>query len=356
MLKGNKGEWSEVYAFLKILSDGEIKPADGDLNVLGSEPPIPVVKIIREEKDAPQVSYYVGDLIEARLDDGTGIASVSKHDVGAQADSLYREIVAAGRVNGSFAVPLTEEFMYEMGLHALKAPSRDKSDIVLQIHDAHTGFDPVCGWSIKSELGHPPTLLNAGTATNFVFEVKGCTHEVMEEANGIDSKSKVKDRVSLLEEHCELAFSKIAHGVFERNMRLIDSLLPELMAEAVLRYFSGEGKTCADIVSGMEDDDPNGLGLGMYEYKFKKLLCAVALGMTPAREWDGRDDATGGYVVVRDDGEVLAFHIYNRDMFEDYLFDRTRFETASTSRHCFGSVYEEGGKFFIDLNLQIRFR
>lgn len=50
MLKGNRGEWSEVYAFLRILADGEIEPADANLNVLNDEPAIPVVRIIREEK------------------------------------------------------------------------------------------------------------------------------------------------------------------------------------------------------------------------------------------------------------------------------------------------------------------
>lgn len=50
MLKGNRGEWSEVYAFLRILADGEIEPADANLNVLKDEPAIPVVRIIREEK------------------------------------------------------------------------------------------------------------------------------------------------------------------------------------------------------------------------------------------------------------------------------------------------------------------
>ena len=34
MLTGNRGEWSEVYAFLRILSDGEIRPADANLDEL----------------------------------------------------------------------------------------------------------------------------------------------------------------------------------------------------------------------------------------------------------------------------------------------------------------------------------
>ena len=33
MLKGNRGEWSEVYAFLRILADGEITAADIDTHI-----------------------------------------------------------------------------------------------------------------------------------------------------------------------------------------------------------------------------------------------------------------------------------------------------------------------------------
>lgn len=356
MLKGNRGEWSEVYAFLRILADGKIEPADAKLNELREEPAIPVIRVIREEKNAPRISYYVGDLMRAELDGGETVAEVETGKLASEAASLYHEITSADHAKGAFAVPLTEGFMDELGLHTLKAPSEDKADIVLQIHDARTGFSPVCGWSIKSELGNPPTLLNAGMSTNFIFKLNRCNEKIMEQANAIETKTKLKDRIVFLESRCEFLFERAAHPVFDRNMRLIDSTFPSLMAEAVLRYYSGEGPTCQRIIDSMERNDALGMGEGMYEYKFKKFLCAVALGMTPAKKWNGRDDATGGYVIVRSDGKVLAFHIYNRDMFEDYLLDSTKFETASTSRHDFGSVYEKGGEYFINLNLQIRFR
>ena len=32
MLKGNKGEWSEIYAFCYLLSQGILRAADKDLN------------------------------------------------------------------------------------------------------------------------------------------------------------------------------------------------------------------------------------------------------------------------------------------------------------------------------------
>ena len=65
--------------------------------------------------------------------------------------------------------------------------------------------------------------------------------------------------------------------------------------------------------------------------------------------------ATGGYIIVREDGEVLCYHLFNRNEFENYLLKNTKFETASTSRHQFGDIYKENGKYFIKLNLQVRF-
>jgi len=77
-----------------------------------------------------------------------------------------------------------------------------------------------------------------------------------------------------------------------------------------------------------------------------------------------RDENNGNYeysvndnliLITGEDGEVLSYHIYNKNKFENYLFHNTKLETASSSRHDFGKIYEEKGKYFIKLNLQIRF-
>ena len=59
-----------------------------------------------------------------------------------------------------------------------------------------------------------------------------------------------------------------------------------------------------------------------YVHKFKQLLIAFALGMTPSEQWKGRYDANGGYIVVREDGEVVCYHFYERNELEDYLFEK----------------------------------
>ena len=93
-----------------------------------------------------------------------------------------------------------------------------------------------------------------------------------------------------------------------------------------------------------------------YEYKIKRFLTDVALGMMPSKVWSGIYDATGGYLVVKYDGDVLCYHIYDRNQFEDYLFANTKLETASSTRHDFGKIYEEGENYYFKLNLQIRFK
>ena len=37
MITGNKGEWSEVYALLKIIADKQLFAGDSDLNKIESE-------------------------------------------------------------------------------------------------------------------------------------------------------------------------------------------------------------------------------------------------------------------------------------------------------------------------------
>ena len=52
--------------------------------------------------------------------------------------------------------------------YKLSAPKTGKSNITVKIIDINTGYSPAVGFSIKSELGSSPTLLNAGKTTNFI--------------------------------------------------------------------------------------------------------------------------------------------------------------------------------------------
>lgn len=102
-----------------------------------------------------------------------------------------------------------------------------------------------------------------------------------------------------------------------------------------------------------------------YEYKFKQLLTCIALGMQPGTPWDGIYDANGGFIVVKEDGDLVCYHFYDRNRFEDYLFYGTMLERASSSKYKVPNTLlgksgclERGkdGIVRIYLPLQIRFK
>jgi hypothetical protein len=85
-------------------------------------------------------------------------------------------------------------------------------------------------------------------------------------------------------------------------------------------------------------------------------LGAVAMGLRPSIEWDGDTTKFSGILVVKNNGEVVFYYLYNRKNFEEYLFKNVAFERPSTNRHKYGSIYKENGIDKIKLNLQIRFK
>ncbi|HIT90097.1 MAG TPA: HpaII family restriction endonuclease, partial [Candidatus Merdenecus merdavium] len=48
MIKGNKGEWSELYVLLSLLAHGKLYAADDDVKKI-DDVYFPVLKIFREE-------------------------------------------------------------------------------------------------------------------------------------------------------------------------------------------------------------------------------------------------------------------------------------------------------------------
>ena len=210
------------------------------------------------------------------------------------------------------------------------------------------------------QVGKPSTLINASKSTNFIFEITGNINDnVMNKFNELSSE-KIKNGLKFLEsEGCDTTYYSMENEIFESNLKLIDGDLPKICAYMLMKYY-GEGvKIISKSIEVLEKDNPLKYDLTnghpFYSYKFKKFLSDSALGMIPSKVWNGTADATGGYIIVREDGEVLCYHLFNRNEFETYLIKNTKFETPSRTRHCFGSIYKEEDRYYIKLNLQVRF-
>lgn len=248
--------------------------------------------------------------------------------------------------------------------HKLSASAGEKSDIITKIIDINTGYSPTVGFSIKSELGSSPTLLNASQSTNFIYKIDHNYADLVKEVNKIYKKqcgenyTNVRGRINkIIEKRGQLKYYKMNNKTFKDNLVLVDSNMDKIIAKTLLYFYVDGINNCEDMIKKLQQENPMNYGnVNAYKYKFEKFLAAVALGMKPATLWDGVDVATGGYIIVTKEGEVLAYHIYNRNYFEEYLLKNTKYEMASTSRHNFGEVYSRNGEDFIKLNLQIRFR
>lgn len=358
MLKGNKGEWSEIYTLLKLLGDKEIYVGDENLNRI-PDLLYPIVKILRDESNG-NYEYSVKDelIVINKSDKEFSIPVIVFKE---QAKYLFSQIKEAQ--GSSFEIPEIEGFLNEIKCSTLKAKSTSKTDIRIVIHDLKTNLQTELGFSIKSQLGRASTLLNAGKTTNFEYQINNCnlSNNDIESINSIDTRSKIKDRLEQLSNsHCKITFNKTEKEIFGNNLILIDSLLPNILAEMLLLFFTSNISNVKELVDELENKNPLEFNTSnhhkFYEYKIKKFLTEVALGMMPSKVWNGIYDATGGYLVVKESGEVLSYHIYNKNKFENYLYHNTKLETASSSRHDFGKVYEENAMKHIKLNLQVRFK
>ncbi len=357
MITGNKGEWSEIYAFFKLLADGKLHVGDADLKKI-EDIYYPILMILRTESGKNWHYVRNGNI---RLVDGSSgevLHTIPINEFAQNAELLLTHIKSG---KGAFAVPEIEEFMKTINCKTLKASSKDKADIALVVHDQKTGFQPTFGFSIKSRLGTAPTLFNASKATNFIFKVNGLLDdETINAINSIEKRGKIRLRVNKAEGITgPLQYCGTQDETFRLNLEVIDSKLPLIVSRIILNYYRGKASDLYRLTKLVAKENPCNYvmksGHPFYEYKIKALLTDMALGMTATSVWNGLYDATGGYIVVREDGEVLCYHVYDRNEFQDYLLKNTKLETPGSKKHEFGKLYRDKDGLLMKLCLQIRF-
>ena len=343
MISGNKGEWSELYACLKLLADGEIYAADENMEKIESLV-FPILKILRDEKEQ-KLEYIVnGQII---IQDGTTketIASIERSEFFKASEIVFENMkTQKGRSLKIEKFSNSEDlkdFLKHSVIENFKAKSTDKADITIQIHDQVTGSQPVLGFSIKSMLGGKSTLFNPGTGTNFIFSVedKDLSEEEINDINvrTYEKANKIGERISEIEnENARLVFHSIQSEKLELNLRLIDGDLPEILAYMLKIRYQTKKTSLDQLLVEMETRNPLEYNQRhshpFYKYKLVKFLYDAALGMTPETVWNGDIAANGGIIIVKNDGEVLAYHTYHKSKFEEYLLNNTMLEQPSTS-------------------------
>lgn len=144
---------------------------------------------------------------------------------------------------------------------------------------------------------------------------------------------------------------------YKRNLAKVDKNLEMLVSYLLLEYYgaSKREKFIKDLLPYVVNKNPLNIpNSSSYEKIISAFLKATAFGMVPRVLWDGRLSANGGMIVIKENGELASFYlddIQSNASLEKYLLENSFFDTASTSRHGFGEVFDDN---FFKFNLLIR--
>lgn len=361
----NRGEHSELLALLRVLHQGRIQVADASGVARSAWLKVTAVS----HPACPRVRYQIaGDsvsILSGQVADGV----VLRSRLAELADTLFSEIADAR--GASFDCPAANAAAALLGLVSQKAPSGAKADIYVQVASpVFEGESTELGFSIKSELGGLPTLLNAG-ATHFKYQVRepeGCdsiqVQEGLPRPDGKVYPGPMKLMPALKYVGADVVFEGVENPVFEQNLKMIDTAFPRMLA-SVLKFAYLEGEMSLGRLLGSQrllDDLSGALGLPVpivrrvLRHKMKDLLRQSALGMNPGRAWEGEVEAHGGWIVVKSDGQVVCFHLVNDDDFREYLLASCKLETPSMTRHEAGYVYRQSPESAAQLRLSLQVR
>ena len=375
----NKGEWSELYTLFKLLADQNLYPIENN-QIEGERLRLPILSIMRYIDQEIGVEYFIMEDSNINMNiNNEEQRVVEKSEFSHWAKQLFAEMSSIKKKDASFAIPSLNDFRDKTCCPKVACVNRkiaenckDKSDLYIVIHDTLTGQTPKQGFSIKSEIGSAPTLVNASLLTNFHYRLtKPLTKEQVEFVNNMKVKQGSKQvtdvigRLSKIKEFgaelqfCGIQPNKNNENVFLENLILVDSCMPQILAWLLYTSFSTGERKLDKLTEMITEANPMGFPMTVntkhYEAKVKRLLMDFALGMLPGQPWEATDLASG-VLVVKPSGDIDCYHVLYKDTLEEYLFHDLKFETASASRHEFASIeFDSNGNQYFTLNFQLRF-
>ena len=245
---------------------------------------------------------------------------------------------------------------------ALKKQFGGKNDIFIEVRDGQTAIISIMGFSIKSKFGQNPTLFNAGSSSQYLYKLAGCDDAMMDEFNAITEnggRGWSKCKAYLSNHGISMEFARTQNPIYNDNLFLVRESMAKIMAWCIKdrlidspRHFE-----VMETVERMIVANPLGVPAARvyYEKAIKDFLMAGFTGMTAGKEWDGKEQVNGGYIVVMDDGDVICYHSSDRESFRDYLYRNTHFEYVSADKYLWSRIVKIDGEYYLPLNFSVRF-
>lgn len=351
-------DWSELYAFFRLLADGYVYAgqANGSAN---EEKKLKVALVQREEHDGTR-KYIIED--EEIHIVGEGRDERFPREDFATVAMLVGDMLKQNGGDEELTSPDgVEEFLDAVAIYNLEAKTDDRTDFYVAFWSVDA---PLVGFRSYSRLGGMLPLLDGGRAANIKFEQTGVRfpNPTVNKINWLESPNEVLDRMLMIERMGGvLKYNDVADKVFRSNLLMIDLHFPRIAAE-MLRTMYYEGITrVSELTDRIKEINPLKIKTELiekhrfYEFKVKQFLFALAMGMRPAKLYNGTDSAVEGFIYTDSEGRTLCYHKADRQVFEDFLFNHTRLEKGALEKDKYGYLERENNLYYFKLNLKVGF-
>ena len=362
--EATKRELGELYTFFRLLADGKVSLGTPQARKVETES-WPVALIQREEHDGTR-RYYI-EQENVRIVSGTvendstfTVAdkegqNIPREDFGGAAE-LILELLKTTASSDTIEVPESlEGFLDAINIYDLEAKTEDRTDFSVAFWHAEA---PLTGFNVRCRLSAMNPLLDGGRTANLKLEQSGIKFATptVNKINALpESPTEVTERMLMIERlGGVLKYSDVADRVFRCNLLMIDLHFPRMLAEMVrMMHLDGISRVSELTERIKEINDELINKHGFYEFKMKQFLLALALGMRPAKIYNGTDSAVEGILLVNAEGEVFCYHQSERRTFADFLYLNTRFEKGSVDKDKYGFLEKENGVYYFRLNVKI---
>lgn len=230
----NKGEWNELYTLLYLLEKSNINIVDSDLQIIDST--IFKINKLMTQGETSLTYQKINNDIEI-YQENIKIGMMSLDNI-VKAKEILLNILIDKKIlgGGSIELPIINKFCEDFTRgYSIKGKSKSKADIAANVKDNIMCKNVDVTYSVKSQLGSPATLLNSSKHTNFMYKIGNFDKEKMKKVNNINTKKKLLDRIHKIKElGGTIEFYKIVSSTLEKNVKLIDSSMDKLLANALL--------------------------------------------------------------------------------------------------------------------------
>jgi hypothetical protein len=358
-MKGNKGEWSELYAFFKLLAEGKLFSADENLEK--TKLFVQIHSIYRKDS-GENLDFNISPKGNVNIIDSNTkqiILSFPQSKAKLIADKLVNEIKGKTGVSKELI-----RSIQELSITQVADKSLGKGDINVLIYDPIHGISSNQEFSIKSFLGSNPTLFNANKTTNITYKIiddndSPISDVHLNEVNSITTGHKYINRIFKLSElGYKIVFDSYDDNTFKLNLQVIDSDLPEIIAHIVKDKYVNSIVKINEVIKKITTDNPMNYDLShghqFYEYRLVNFLVEAALGMTSKSVWSGKYDIVGGIIIIKKNTEMLCYHLIDFNKFKQYLKNSAKLDNPSGGKMGYGTVYKDKNNSYIKLNFQIK--